>query len=66
MTATRIYVVTEDGRQDRLVEAANSAQALRYAAGQRFTAAVAGVRVVASLISAGVKIEQAGAEPAED
>lgn len=63
MTATRIYVVTENGKpEQRLIRATFRATAVRHAAGTRFVAKAATQDDLERLITAGVRVEQA-AEP---
>lgn len=58
--ATRIYRIRERNNANvRLVEAANSAQALKYAAKSVFEVDVAKTKDVAILVASGVKVETA-------
>lgn len=62
---TRIYEVVDnedDNYESRLIEAPNSAQALRHVA-KRFTVSVASAKRVAELMNDEVKVEVAGQEP---
>ena len=56
MAESRIYVVTSGGK-DRLIEAANKAQALAYAAKTTFVVKVAGQKDLIALVAAGVAVE---------
>ena len=63
MAEQRYYVVVQADGKERLVEAANPAQALRFAAKTLITnVSSASAREVAALMTAGVEIEQASAE----
>lgn len=64
MSATRIYVIT-DRRTDaqRLVRAVNQSTAIRHCARDTFGAAVAAQDTLVDLVTAGVKVEDAGSEP---
>lgn len=60
---TRIYVVRNSSGAARVVQAPNPAQALRHVTKQEFTVRAATAVEVANLMSAGAKLELAGAEP---
>lgn len=59
---TRIYHVV-DGDDIRLVNAASAAQAVRHCAADRFRVSIAKTIDVATLVSQGVAVENARAEP---
>lgn len=61
-TAQRTYLVTGNGTQ-RIVIASNQAQAIRHVVAQEYKAEVADGLQVATLTAAGVKVEQAKANP---
>lgn len=64
--ATRIYLVSdEDTATKRLVRASTQAQATHHAARSRFDVKVASQDDLVNLIASGVKVEEAGAQPAE-
>lgn len=63
MSNERIYTVTGPGEKVSLVKAANQAQAIRHVARNTFQIEVASAVQVADLIVAGVKVENASAEP---
>ena len=66
--ATRIYIVTPRGEgaaPQRLVRAASPAQARNHVARETLGVAVAGQEALVDLVADGVKVEDAGAEPAE-
>jgi len=57
---TRIYVVTDtETTKQRLIRAANQAQALRAATTTRFTVDVASQDALVGLLSSGVSVEEA-------
>lgn len=59
---TRIYVVMQKsttGDQNRLVEATSAAAAVRYCARNVYEAKAASPKDIASVMSAGVKVESA-------
>lgn len=63
-SSTRIYLVTEDaaaGKVQRLVRAANTAQAIRHVVEPRFIAEVATPEQCVELGGKGTKIEDASA-----
>ncbi len=66
MTRTRIYYVTADDGEQRLVRAATEAAAIRHAARGRYRANVAAQETLVELLSDGVKVETAGEEPLAD
>ena len=57
---TRIYTVQNGTSEPRLIEAASTAQALRYVAEKAYTVAVAKPKDVAALMAKGVQLESAG------
>lgn len=59
MSATRIYVVTT-GVEQRLVEAASAAQAIRHCVADKYTARPASPKDIAILMSVSVSLEKAG------
>jgi hypothetical protein len=61
--STRIYAVRGNG-EFRLVKAATKQAALRHAAASRYDIDVADQETLVDAISAGVKVEVAGEEPA--
>lgn len=61
-TPTRIYYVTADDGEQRLVRAATPAAAIRHAARGRYRANVAAQETLVELLSAGAKVETAGDE----
>jgi len=64
--STRIYVVHDtraNPQQQRLVRATNRSQALRFVAQDAFAVDVAGQNALVHLLSNGVAIEDATAEP---
>lgn len=67
-TANRIYIVTTignaDGRKNRLVRAATATQAWRRVAEELITVDLATQDELVELASAGIKVENAAAEPA--
>lgn len=63
-TPTRIYFVTADDGEQRLVRAATPAAAIRHAARGRYRANVAAQETLVELLTTGVKVETAGDEPA--
>ena len=60
---TRIYRIN-DGKADRLIRAASQAQAVRHVA-SGFAVRVATQDDIANLVGGGVRVETAGAEPAQ-
>ena len=61
----RIYAITNKlDNSSKLVQAANPAQALRWVAKDTFEVKSATANVVASMMAAGAKLEQAAADPA--
>ena len=62
-TPTRIYVVTADDGEARLVRAASPAQAIRHVARARYRAHVAAQETLVEMLSAGDPVETAGDEP---
>lgn len=64
-TATRIYVVTENGLNPRLVRATFRATAVRHAAATRFKARIATQADLENLITKGVRVEAATEEAPE-
>ncbi|OGB68599.1 MAG: hypothetical protein A2486_16190 [Burkholderiales bacterium RIFOXYC12_FULL_65_23] len=58
--STRIYLVTDrDTQTQRLIRAANQAQAVRHAAQSRFDIQVASQDTLVELLDAGQKVESA-------
>ncbi|MEI7446597.1 MAG: hypothetical protein WCK28_17035 [Burkholderiales bacterium] len=62
-TPTRIYLVTADDGEARLVRAVSPAQAIRHAARARYRANVAAQETLVDMLQAGEQVETAGAEP---
>jgi hypothetical protein len=62
-----IYVIATKGEDEqRLVKAESAAQAIRHCARDKFTArTVSRAEEAAEIMTAGVKLETAGAEPVE-
>jgi len=60
--STRIYKVTNKAGITQGIRAATQAQAIRHAARGEYKAAVASQDDIVSMMSAGVKIEEAGKE----
>lgn len=63
MATTRIYVVTENGVNPRLVRATYRATAMRHAAATRFKARIATQADLEKLITSGVRVELADEAP---
>lgn len=61
-TPTRIYVVTENGLNPRLIRATFRATAMRHAASTRFRARIATQADLEKLITSGVRVEVADTE----
>lgn len=59
---TRIYIVTNDTSEPRLVRAANPAQALRHVARATFSTAVASQDDLVAAVGKGAKVEDATKE----
>jgi len=55
---TRLYVVTEPDQKDRLIEAGNASQAVRYVA-KKIAATPAKAQDVARLMADGATVEKA-------
>lgn len=66
MAATRIYVVTENGLNPRLVRATYRATAIRHAAATRFKARIATQADLEKLIVSGVRVEVAADDAAAE
>ena len=62
-TGTRIYLVTINGKVDRLVRASHPSQALGHVAKGLFEVAVATQDQIVDCVTAGVGVEEANAEP---
>jgi hypothetical protein len=63
MPATRIYYVTAEDGEARLVRATSPAQAIRHVARDRYRVAVASQETIVEMVSAGDPVETAGDEP---
>lgn len=63
---TRLYEVTLDGEDTRLVNAASAAQAIRHCAVDRFRVSVAKTIDVAVLMSKGTVVENVAGETDHD
>lgn len=69
MSQHRIYVVNDtraNPTRNRLVRASNRAQALRHVAQDAFAVDVASQNTLVHLLSHGVPVEDAGADPAAE
>lgn len=62
-TTQRIYLVTKRGGNKRLVKAINQAQAYRHVARTDFDVTAANKIEIADMMQAGVKVEEANADP---
>lgn len=63
-TATRVYVVKEEGvDKERLVRAINPAQAIRHVVRKKFSADVATQDALIRVLSSGATVEEASADP---
>lgn len=62
-TATRIYVVHQDGTARALVRARSQAEAIRHCTANRFEAIVADQDHLVRLLGDGMSVEDANAEP---
>jgi hypothetical protein len=62
MTATRVYVVHEDGKPVALVRASSQAQAIRHVVGDRFEAIPADQEHLIDLLGKGMTVATAKAE----
>lgn len=62
---TRIYFVTAEDGEQRLVRAASTAAAIGHVARERYTCAVASQETLVELLSAGDEVETAGEEPVQ-
>jgi hypothetical protein len=61
--AKRIYVVTEEGKNEQhLVRASSQAQAVHHVVAARFCAEVASQSQLVQLLGDGVKVEEAGSD----
>lgn len=59
---TRIYVVMQKDKPNRLVEASSAAQAIRHCVSTEFSTKVATPKEVGEMVTAGVTIEKAKLE----
>jgi hypothetical protein len=62
-TASRIYVVHEDGEAKSLVRARSQSEAIRHVTANRFEAIVADQDHLVRLIGDGIKVEEAKPAP---
>lgn len=58
--ATRIYYVTAEDGEARLVRARSPAQAIRHVASDRYRVSVAAQETIVEMVSAGDPVETAG------
>jgi hypothetical protein len=59
MAITRLYVVIQEGKPNRLIEATSLAQAIRHCATQEYSGCVARPKDVAHILSLGATVEKA-------
>lgn len=63
--ATRIYYVTAEDGESRLVRASSPAQAIRHVARDRYRVSVAAQETIVEMVSAGDPVETAGQDAAD-
>lgn len=66
MSNARIYTITDSAGTKRLVKAGNPSQAFRFVARKAYTVAAAKPMEVAYCMAAGIPLEDATAEPADE